>query len=290
MGRHGEEEPGAARRGDDDPDRRLDDLAEQLERFRLLPGGSDAEAERVLAGLTPSSPREEEAARELLDRRILAQPARFEEAHRRAVKALEVYDRHGWRAPALPAWLGPARPVARRAVELVTRYIVRSHAGDVGRQMRRLYARREAQCAPDAPERRPLARARIAMSRVEPDLGGGQAGLPRFLVGGAAVSGLASLGRQLGDLDGRVAIAIPAVTAFAVFAAVSWVLVRGAAVAHRRTALILRAPLVELWDAVGNCGRPPQDDSTTIAAVGIVITAVGWFVVPFVVALLFYFL
>jgi hypothetical protein len=170
----------------------------------------------------------------------------------------------------------------------VARYIVRAHARDVGRQMRRLYARREAQCALEAPERRPLARARIAMSRVEPDLGGGQAGLPRFLVGGAALSGAASLIRQLGDIDGRLAIAVPAVTAFAVFAAVSWVLVRGAAVAHRRTTLILRAPLAALWETIGNCGRPPQDDSTTIAAVGIVITAVAWFVVPAVVALLFY--
>ena len=33
----------------------LDDLAEQLNRFRLLPGGSEADAERVLAGLTPAS-------------------------------------------------------------------------------------------------------------------------------------------------------------------------------------------------------------------------------------------
>jgi hypothetical protein len=247
-------------------------------------------AERVLAGLTPSSPREEEAARELVDRRVLLRPAAFEEAHRSVVKALEVYDRHGWRSPALPTWLGPLRPVARRAVELVTRYIVRAYARDVGRQMRRLYERREAQCAPDAPERRPLARARIAMARLEPDLGGGQAGLPRFLVGGAAISGLASVGRQLGDLDGRLAIGIPAITAFAVFAAISWVLVHGAGVAHRRTGLILRAPLAALWDAVGNCGRPPQDDSTTIAAVGIVITAVAWFVVPLVVAFLFYFL
>jgi hypothetical protein len=173
VSRQGEDEPDRGRRRDDDPAPSLDDLAEQLERFRLLPGGSDAEAERVLAGLTPSSPREEEAARELVDRRVLLRPAAFEEAHRSVVKALEVYDRHGWRSPALPTWLGPLRPVARRAVELVTRYIVRAYARDVGRQMRRLYERREAQCAPDAPERRPLARARIAMARLEPDLGGG---------------------------------------------------------------------------------------------------------------------
>ena len=97
-------------------------------------------------------------------------------------------------------------------------------------------------------------------------------------------------GFAVGAVVMGLAIGIPAITAFAVFAAISWVLVHGAGVAHRRTALILRAPLAALWDAVGNCGRPPQDDSTTIAAVGIVITAVAWFVVPLVVAFLFYFL
>jgi hypothetical protein len=85
----------------------LDDLAEQLNRFRLLPGGSEADAERVLAGLTPASAREREATKELADRQILAHPDRFEDAHHLLVKALEVFDRHGWRAPRLPRWLGP---------------------------------------------------------------------------------------------------------------------------------------------------------------------------------------
>ena len=88
----------------------LDDLADQLNRFRLLPGGSEADAERVLAGLTPASAREREATKELADRQILAHPDRFEDAHHLLVKALEVFDRHGWRAPKLPPWLGPLRP------------------------------------------------------------------------------------------------------------------------------------------------------------------------------------
>ena len=87
----------------------------QLNRFRLLPGGSEADAERVLAGLTPASAREREATKELADRQILAHPDRFEDAHHLLVKALEVFDRHGWRAPKLPRWLGPLRPLARSA-------------------------------------------------------------------------------------------------------------------------------------------------------------------------------
>ena len=271
------------------PDLLLDDLTAQLERFRLLPGGSDADAERVLAGLTPASKRELEATAELSDRRVLAHPERFEDAHRLTVKALEVFDRHGWRAPGLPGWLGPLRAVARYPIELVTRYIVKGYAEDVVRQLERLYARREAQCAPDAPERRLLTRARIAMGRLSPDFRGGQTGLPRFLVGGAALSGLASLVRQFaGSGDHRAQIVLLAIATFAIFGAVSWILVQGAAVAHRRSKLIMSAPLAALWETIGNCGRPPQDDSVTIAAVGIAITATAWFVVPVIVAVAFY--
>ena len=146
------------------------------------PGGSEADAERVLAGLTPASAREREATKELADRQILAHPDRFEDAHHLLVKALEVFDRHGWRAPRLPRWLGPLRPLAVVGVEQVTRVIVRSYARTISNSLRRLYARREAQCDFDQPERRPLARARIAMTRLAPDFGGGgrrSAALPR---------------------------------------------------------------------------------------------------------------
>ena len=268
----------------------LDDLAEQLHRFRLLPGGSEADAERVLAGLTPASAREREATKELANRHILAHADRFEDAHHLAVKALEVFDRHGWRGPRMPRWLiGPLAPIAQVGVEQVTHVIVRSHARTVANTMRRLYARREAQCNADQPERRVLARARIAMTRLSPDFGGGGSGLPRFLVGGAVISALLSTGRQVGGLsNGAAAWVGLAVAAAVVFAAVSWVIVQGAAVAHRRSRLILREPLDALWETIGACGNPPRDDSMTFAAVGIVLTAVAWFVTPAIVAAVFY--
>src|SRR3954463_10784166 len=101
--------------GPDEPDRPragllFDELAAQLDRFRLLPGGSDARAEQVLAGLTPGSAREQEALKELADRQILAHPNHFEAAPHLVVKALEVFDRHGWRAPGLPRRLGRCGP------------------------------------------------------------------------------------------------------------------------------------------------------------------------------------
>ncbi|HET6171848.1 MAG TPA: hypothetical protein VFD90_04540 [Gaiellales bacterium] len=286
--RHADEKPAA-------PERPragllLDDLAEQLSRFRLLPGGSEADAERVLAGLTPASPREREATKELADRQILAHPDRFEDAHHLVVKALEVFDRHGWRGPRLPGWLGPLRPVAVLGVEQVTRAIVRSYARDISNSMRRLYARREAQCTFDQPERGPLARARIAMTRLAPDFGGGGGGLPRFLVGGAVLSGLVSVARQVGGLSSGGASAWFGLGAAAVliFAAVAWIILRGAAVAHRRSRLILHEPLEALWETIGAAGEPPRDDSMTVATVGIILTAVAWFVTPLIVAAVFY--
>jgi hypothetical protein len=269
----------------------IDDLAAQLDRFKLLPGGSTADAERVLSGLTPRSPREREATQELAVRTILAHPQQFEEAHQLTVKALEVFDRHGWRDPLLPRWLGPLRPLAAYPVELVAKVIVKSYARDVANQLRRLYERREAQCAFDQPERRPLTRARIAMMRLAPDFAGSSTGLPKFLVGGAVLSGLASAAKQLGDISGSTAVtlAILGTILFVVFAAISWIIVHGASVAHRRSTLIMRGPLEALWQTIGACGVPPEDDSLTFATVGIALTAVAWFVTPVVVAAIFYF-
>ena len=206
------------------------------------------------------------------------------------VKALEVYDRHGWRGPKLPRWVGPLRPIAVVGVEQVTHLIVRSYARTVANQMRRLYERREAQCEFDQPERRPLARARIAMTRLAPDFGSGGGGLPRFLVGGAVISGLASAARQVGGLSSGglpVWIALGLAAAL-VFAAVAWIILQGAAVAHRRSQLMLHEPLDALWETIGACGNPPRDDSMTFATIGILLTALAWFATPAIVAIIFY--
>ena len=73
-----------------------------------------------------------------------------------------------------------------------------------------------------------------------------------------------------------------------IFAAVAWIILQGAAVAHRRARLILREPLEALWETIGAAGEPPRDDSLTFATVGIVLTAVAWFVTPAIVAAIFY--
>ena len=92
----------------------LDDLAAQLDRLRLLPGGSTADAERVLAGMTPHSPARARGGARARSAAVLAHPDRFEDSHRLTVKALEVFDRGTASAsPPCRAGLRPARPVVQ---------------------------------------------------------------------------------------------------------------------------------------------------------------------------------
>jgi len=76
--------------------------------------------------------------------------------------------------------------------------------------------------------------------------------------------------------------------AVVIFAAVAWIILQGAAVAHRRARLILRDPLDALWETIGAAGEPPRDDSMTFATIGILLTALAWFVTPAIVAAVFY--
>ena len=98
------------------------------------------------------------------------------------------------------------------------------------------------------------------MERLGPKYGGGGIGAPLLLVIGAGVPALASLGQQMGaiDLDRRLVlpgVALPLV----VFALLSWLLLRGAAVARRRSQLIMGRPLAALWQTIGHAGDPPDE-------------------------------
>jgi hypothetical protein len=117
---------------------------------------------------------------------------------------------------------------------------------------------------------------------VAPGYSGGGVGAPILVAGGIAVPALASLGQRLGalPLDNRWVAGGGVAVLFVLFFALSWVLLRGAAVAHRRSRLIMQRPLAALWETLGHAGNPPQDDSTTFATIAIVLTALLWFVLP----------
>lgn len=260
----------------------LDELTEQLDRTRrLLMGSPDEAAARALERLGGETEVEARIAAELAATAPLAHPEHFPGAHRLTMRALEVLEREGSRNPKVGR-LGPLAPIARIGVEFVAEYIVKSYAQSIAGRLRTLYARREAQSPPEAPERRMLARARMEMDRVAPGFGGGGVGAPILVAGGAAVPLLASFAQSVGAIpfSNRLLQVVGVALLLLLFLGLSSVLLRGAAVAHRRSQLIMQQPLAALWEAIGHAGSPPEDDSVTFATVAIVLTAVVWFVLP----------
>ena len=261
----------------------LDELTDQLDRtFKLLRGDTDEAADLAFARVKVDTAVEARLLNELAERAPLEHPARFTDAHRLAMHALEVLDRDGWRHPRLPR-LGPLHAPAARAVEFVAQYIVRSYVSNAIGSLARLYARRESQAEPESKERRSLARARIQADRLSLGFRGGASGLPTVLIGGAAIPVLASLARQFGAVKpGEPVLFGGGSVLFVLFAALAFVLLQGAGLARRRVTVVGRQPMEALYETIGHCGRPPEDDADTIVIVAIVLTAVTWFVLPVV--------
>ena len=261
----------------------LDELTDQLDRtFRLLRGDADQAADLAFAQVRVDTAAEARLLSELAERAALAHPDRFTDAHRLVMHALEVLDRDGWRRPRLPR-LGPLHAPAEWAVEFVAQYIVRSYVADAVRNLARLYARRESQAAPESNERRVLARARIQADRLTLGFRGGASGLPTVLIGGAAIPVVASLARQFGTVKpGQPILLGGGGVLILLFAALAFVLLQGAGLARRRVTVVGRQPMEALYETIGHCGRPPEDDADTIALVAIGLTAITWFVLPVV--------
>jgi hypothetical protein len=261
----------------------VDQLTDQLERtVSLLRGSANEAAERALARFSGQGEVESRIAAQLAHRAPLARPERFPEAHRLAMHALEVLDRDGFRNPPVPRWLGPLRPFARLASEFVAEYIVKSYTQGIVERLRSLYARREVQCPPGSAERQTLAGRRLEMDRLAAIYKGGGLGAPALLGAGALVPLLASISGYAGAVDwgSRVILAVALVVTLVLFIAGGWVLLNGAAVARRRSRLIMAAPLAALWETVGHAGEPPEDDSATFATIAIVLTALVWIGLP----------
>ena len=260
----------------------VDELTAQLERTRrLLRGETEEAAEAALARFSGQAEVEARIAAELAAIAPLAQPDRFGEAHRLTMRALEVLDREGYRNPPVPR-LGPLRPVVAAGAEFIAEYIVKSYAENVVISLKKLYARREAQCEPLAPERRLIAHARVEMDRVAPTYSGGGRGAPVLLLGGLLVPLLASVTQYVGAIDfaNRWVLFGGLGLLFVLFFLLSGMLLAGASVARRRCRLIMHQPLAALWETAGHAGRPPEDDATLFALAAIVLTAMLWFVLP----------
>ncbi len=266
----------------------VDELQDRLAAFKALTADDLVGADNILAEWGATGAAERDSLAELAVRAPLARPDRFEEAHRLAFRSIEVLGRNGSRPPQIKAF-GPLQPVARFLVGLVTRFIVRSYLQDVVNGVRVMYIRREAQCAKDSQERFLLRRARIDAERVAPTFKGDPLGLPTFLVGGAALSSVVSgLGNALRSAgSGPVGRIVAGVVLVVVLLLVSWVLLRGAAVARKRIRTTVDQPLQALWETVGAAGKPPLDPSREFALIALLLT-IAILVIPAVVGLLFW--
>ena len=258
----------------------VDEFDETLERFRALRDSGQADA--MLDELGAHGPVDHDIVSELSATHPLAHPDKFLQAHVYAMHALEVLQRNGPRATRMPR-LGPLRPLAQWAVQMVTGFIVRNHHSNLIDAITRLYARRLGWCPPGDPHRMTLLRARLDAERAAPTYKGKAfGGLPTFVVGGAVISGLGSGLRSAIDALGgsRVGGAIGVALVFLILAALAWAIVKGAAVARRRIRLTTDRPMRALWETVGRCGNPPTDNAREIALIGIVLTVLGWLIIP----------
>ena len=127
-----------------------------------------------------------------------------------------------------------------------------------------------------------LRRARLDARRVQANSTGNALGLPTFLLGGAALtsiaSGLQSLTRSA--MDSTLGVSILGFIAVFVLGALSWVALYSAGVARRRIRLSTDQPMKALWETIGAAGRPPRDESYNFAVYAIILLVLAWIVVP----------
>ena len=110
--------------------------------------------------------------------------------------------------------------------------------------------------------------------------------MPTFVIGAVLIPAGLSIWRLASGTvrEWWIALLVGAIAA-AVGLAISWFVLRGAALASRRIRLSLTQPLVEAWHSVGHCGSPPKDHSRRFAIVAITLTLSVWIVLPLLVTL-----
>ncbi len=259
----------------------LDELSDRLDTVKLIRTDDDDRADAILEQFGAKGQVESEMLAQLEVRVPLAHPDRFAEAHRTAIRALEVFDRNAARPPSnLNA--GPLEPIAAFVVQLLIGVIVRDYQKAVIDEIRQLYVRREANCVAGSPEFRLLRLGRMQADRLAPGLQKKSLSLPTFLLGGAVVSGVASVFQDvlLSAAHNSVVLVVVAIVFAVVALAGFWCILKAAAIARRRTHIALDQPLRALWETLGAAGTPPRDQSRQFATYAVVLLVLAWIVVP----------
>jgi len=256
-------------------------LIDQIDSLRVLRADTDEEKGRLLEQIGGKGLVEQEMVAQMSAVKPLHHPDRFEEAHRIMMRGIEVLDRNGPRPAKVPN-VGPLRPVAQWLVQQVSRWIIKSHLNRLTGRICGLYEKREANSDWGTREHAMLRRARLDARRVQVSASGSALGLPTFLLGGAALtsvaSGLQSLARIA--MDSTLGVSILGFITVFVLGALSWVALYSAGVARRRIRLSTDQPMKALWETIGAAGKPPRDESYNFAAYAIILLVLAWIVVP----------
>ncbi len=262
--------------GDDEPL-----LLDRIDALRVLRASSVEEKGEMLEAIGGSGKVEQQIVDQLSKVKPLWELDTFPEAHRLAMRSLEVLDRNGSRTATLKR-LGPITPIAQWIVQQLTRWIVKGYVNQLVTNIRKLYERREANSIWGSPAHILLRRSRINAVQVEQGFKGNPLGVPAFLLGGAFLSTILSGVGQLAASALRSSIGAPILGAVAVLllGALSWAAIYSAAVARRRIRLTTDQPIQALYDAIGAAGSPPRDQSYNFAVIAIVLMLLAVFVVP----------
>lgn len=256
-------------------------LIDQIDSLRVLRADTDEEKGQLLEQIGGKGLVEQEMVAQMSAVKPLHHPDRFEEAHRIMMRGIEVLDRNGPRPAKVPN-VGPLRPVAQWLVQQVSRWIIKSHLNRLTGRICGLYEKREANSDWGTREHAMLRRARLDARRVQASASGSALGLPTFLLGGAALtsvaSGLQSLARTA--MDSTLGVSILGFITVFVLGALSWVALYSAGVARRRVRLSTDQPMKALWETIGAAGKPPRDESYNFAAYAIILLVLAWIVVP----------
>lgn len=262
----------------------LDQLTDRLDTLRLLREDDPQRADVMLEQFGAAGRVESEMLGELGQRRPLRIPERFPEAHRTAMRAIEVFDRNAGRPPS-SLRAGPFVRVASPVVQVLIHTVVRSYQRSVIEHLRTLYALREANSVVGSADHRMLGLARRQLDRVTEDLSRRSGGLPAFLVGGAALSVVSSSIQEV--IRSRIVLLVVAGLTALLAIAAFWCVITAAAIARRRTRIALDAPLRALYATIGAAGDPPRDRSRDFVVYAVLLLVVGWVVVPAALALAF---
>lgn len=269
------------------PRRLVDRIAGPIEALHIISEADAQKANAVLEGLVKGDTVEQEILEELLDAQPLAEPQAFAQLHRTFIRALEVYDRNAHRAPSgMPGVFRypVVRTVVKPVVTLLTKAMSNSFQRRVVRDIRQLYVLREANSPIGSPEHRMLVTARRQLDAINDVITRQSQIIPIFLVGGAALSALASLLNDLlhSDVGRYVLLGTVLLTTIGAF----WCLIVAAAITRRRTSLVLDQPLRILWQAIGAAGKPPREPSRVFVIAATLLLLLGWVLVPLCLAII----